>query len=194
MDNLIPKDALLDAIEDDDDIERNTDPSEYPDRADRESSEEFLALIHFAGRFALQAALRALCLEYSDIFATSVRHRVQSMVLDIDHSKWEAPRHSTEKKAAICSQIDSLLALGVIEESRASYWSQLHIHMVRKPTPGEWRMIIDFVQLDAATRGLEGWSNKHWLDWAPSNSGLRKWSMSATSFLPPGFLSHLQSA
>ncbi len=84
------------------------------------------------------------------------------MVLDIDHSKWEAPRnrlpqrsHSTEKQAAIRSQIDSLLALGVIEESRASHWSQLH--MVKKPTPGEWRMTLDFVQLNAATRGLEGW-------------------------------------
>ena len=29
--------------------------------------------------------------------------------------------------------------------------------MVRKPTPGEWRMTLDFVQLNAATRGLEGW-------------------------------------
>ncbi len=84
------------------------------------------------------------------------------MVLDIDHSKWEAPRnrlpqrsHSTEKQAAIRSQIDSLLALGVTEESRASHWSQLH--MVKKPTPGEWRMTLDFVQLNAATRGLEGW-------------------------------------
>jgi len=40
MDNLIPKDALLDAIEDDDDIEWNTDPFEYPDRVDRESPED----------------------------------------------------------------------------------------------------------------------------------------------------------
>jgi hypothetical protein len=36
MDNLIPKDTLLDAIEDDDDIDWNTDPFEYPDRVDRE--------------------------------------------------------------------------------------------------------------------------------------------------------------
>jgi hypothetical protein len=145
MDNLIPKDALLDAIEDDDDIDWNTDPVEYPDRVDRESAEELVALIQFAGLPALQEALRALCLEYSDIFATSVRHlpaKVQSMVLDIDNSKWEALRnqlpqrsHVTEKQAAIRSQIDSLLALGVIKESWASYWSQLH--MVRKPTPGE---------------------------------------------------------
>jgi hypothetical protein len=72
-------DPLLDVIEDDDDIEWN-----------RESPEELVALIQFAGPPALQAALRAQCLEYSDIFATSARHlpaKVQSMVLDIDHSK-----------------------------------------------------------------------------------------------------------
>ena len=64
-------------------------------------------------------------------------------MLDIDHSKWKAPRkrlpqrnHSIEKQAAIRCQIDSLLlALGVTEESQASYWSQLHV--VKKPTNGE---------------------------------------------------------
>jgi hypothetical protein len=73
------------------------------------------------------------------------------MVLDIDHSKWEAPRnrlpqhsHWAEKQAAIRSHIDSLLALGVIEKSRVSYWSQLH--MVRKHTPGKWRMTLDFIE------------------------------------------------
>ena len=35
MDNLISKDTLLDAIEDDDDIDWNTDPFEFPDRVGR---------------------------------------------------------------------------------------------------------------------------------------------------------------
>ena len=82
MDNLIPKDALLDAIEnDDDDIDWNTDPFEFPDRVGRESPEKLVAIIQFAGPPALQEALRALCLEYSDILATSVRRlpaKVQS--------------------------------------------------------------------------------------------------------------------
>ena len=73
MDNLIPKDALLDAIEEDDDIDWNTDSFEYTDRVDPESPQELVAMIQFAGPPALQEALRALCLEYSDIFATSVR-------------------------------------------------------------------------------------------------------------------------
>jgi hypothetical protein len=60
MEYLIRKDALLDAIEDDDDIDWNTDPFEYPDRVERESPEELVALIQFAGPPALQEALRAI--------------------------------------------------------------------------------------------------------------------------------------
>ena len=69
------------------------------------------------------------------------------MVLDIDHSKRETPRnrllqrsHSTKKQAAICSQIDSLLALRVIEVSRALYWSHTR------------RMVHDQTPLDPASR------------------------------------------
>ena len=58
------------------------------------------------------------------------------------------PRHhSAEKQAAIRTQIN-------IEESQASEWSQAH------PVPksdGQWRLTIDFVQLNATTKGLEGW-------------------------------------
>ncbi len=101
----------MNAIEDDDDIDWNTDPFKFPDRVGRESPEELVAMIRFAGPPAFQEALRTLCLEYSDIFATSVRYlpvKVQSMVLDIEHSKWKAQRnrlpqrsHSTEKQPSL---------------------------------------------------------------------------------------------
>jgi len=57
-------------------------------------------------------------------------------------------------QAAIRTQFNKLLELGVIEESQASEWSQAH------PVPkgdGQWRLTLDFVQLNAATKGLEGW-------------------------------------
>ena len=83
------------------------------------------------------------------------------MVIEIDRTKWEVPRnrlpprhHSAEKQAAIRTQVNKLLELGVIEESQASEWSQAH------PVPkgdGQWRLTLDFVQLNAATKGLEGW-------------------------------------
>ena len=59
-------------------------------------------------------------------------------------TKWEVPRNclpprhrSAEKQAAIRTQVNKLLELGVIEESQASEWSQAH------PVPkgdGQWRL------------------------------------------------------
>ena len=84
-----------------------------------------------------------------------------SMVIDIDRSNWEIPsnrlpqrHHSTEKQSAIRTQVDALLRLGVIEESRAAHWSQ--VHPVLK-SPGKWRFTLNFVKLNAATGGLERW-------------------------------------
>ena len=68
-------------------------------------------MIQFEGTPALQDALRALCREFIDIFSTAVRPlpaRVQSMVIEIDRTKWELPsnrlpqrHHSAEKQTAI---------------------------------------------------------------------------------------------
>jgi hypothetical protein len=49
--------------------------------------------------------------------------------------------------------------------------------MVRKPTPGEWRMTLDFVQLNAATRGLEGWP-------IPKDTGVSSSAESVSTTLP----------
>ena len=162
--NLIPRNALLDAMDDDDDIEWPEDPFDRPHRAEPESPDELLAMIQFEGTPALQDALRALCREFIDIFSTAVRPlpaKVQSMVIEIDRTKWELPsnrlpqrHHSAEKQTAIRTQVDALLKLGVIEESRATHWSQ--VHPVLK-SPGKWRLTLDFVRLNAATGGLEGW-------------------------------------
>ena len=59
------------------------------------------------------------------------------------------------KQAVIRSQTEALLKLGVIEESKATEWSQ--VHLVPKPNPNEWRFTLDFVRLNACTGGLEGW-------------------------------------
>ncbi len=104
--NLVPRAALLDAMEDDDDIEWPEDPFDRPHRAEPESPDELLAMLQFEGTPA----------------------KVMSMVIDIDQSKWELPwnrlpqRHqSAEKQTAISRQVEALMKLGVIEESRAAY-------------------------------------------------------------------------
>jgi len=55
--------------------------------------------------------------------------------------------------------VDALLNPGVIKESKATEWSQ--VHLVPKPTPEgapqKWRFTLEFVRLNAKTGGLEGW-------------------------------------
>jgi hypothetical protein len=88
--NLIPRNALLDDMEDDDDIEWQEDPFDHPHRADPESLDELLAMIQFAGTPALQEVLRALYREFIDIFSTAVQPlpaKLQSMVIKIDRTK-----------------------------------------------------------------------------------------------------------
>ena len=55
------------------------------------------------------------------------------------------------------SNLPSVRRWSVVEESTASEWStQRQVHPVPK-SDGSWRLSIDFVQLNAATKGLEGW-------------------------------------
>jgi len=72
--NLVPRAALLDAMEDDDDIEWPEDPFDRPQRVEPESPDELLAMIQFEGKPALQQALRALCREFKDIFPQRYDH------------------------------------------------------------------------------------------------------------------------
>ena len=94
----------------------------------------------------LQEQLRIRCRELINIFSTSVRslpEQVDPIVIEIDRTKWEAPRnrlfprhHSAEKQLAI----NKLLELGVIEELQTSTYRR-------------WLMAIDprLAQLNAAT-------------------------------------------
>ena len=127
---LIEKSQLLDAIADDDDIEWKKDPFEMrPESENPVTPDEIIVMITFAGSPELQKQLRSLCIEYIDIFSTSIRSlptQVDPIVFEIDRAKWETPRnrmpprhHSAEKQLVIRMQINKLLELGVIEESQA---------------------------------------------------------------------------
>ena len=97
-------------------------------------------MIKVSGSPWLQEQLRSLCQELINIFSTSVWSlpaQVDLIVIEIDRTKWEAPRnrlsprhHSAEKPLAIRMQINKLLELGVIEESQASTYRR-------------WSMAID---------------------------------------------------
>ena len=169
-DELIKKKDIFDPIEDDDDIDWKYNPFDVDSTDDTEETpDQLMPQITFEGSPQLQAKLKALVREYIDVFATKVRREpaaVEPMKIVIDEDKWRLPcnrapprKHSEEKQREIRKQVDVLLELGVIKDSRATEWSQ--VHLVPKPTPEgqpqKWRFTLDFVRLNSTTGGLEGW-------------------------------------
>ena len=108
-------------------------------------------MIKVSGSPWLQEQLRSHCREMINIFSTSVRSlpaQVDPMVLEIDRTKWEAPRNrlSPRYHSAIRTQIIKLLELGVIKELQANTYRR-------------WSMAIDpqLAQLNAVTQVPDGW-------------------------------------
>ena len=90
---------------------------------------------------------------------------VPPMEFTVDRAQWEtnlnrAPlRHvSTEKHDALDTMVESLFELGVIQPSKATAWSQ--VHLVSKPNNGGWRFIIDYRSLNKVISN-EGWQIPH---------------------------------
>ena len=73
-------------------------------------------------------ALKALCLEFINVFATKVRREpamVDPREIKVDQSKWQLPCnrappriHSEEKQVEIRKQVDALLKLASITGNR----------------------------------------------------------------------------
>jgi hypothetical protein len=108
--------------------------------------------------------LTEVCETLKPVFNTKVRPtpaRVTPMRLEVDESIWNdsanslQPRHHSQAKhTEVYKQVNKMLPLGVITESQAPYYSQ--VHLTPKPTPGEWRFCIDYRRLNAASKSL-GW-------------------------------------
>jgi hypothetical protein len=87
-------------------------------------------MITFEGLPQLQTRLKALVLEFINVFATKERRApaaVETMKIVIDKDKWRLPcnrapprKHSEEKQKEIRKQVDALMKLGVIKESQAT--------------------------------------------------------------------------
>ena len=168
--DLIKKSDLLGPLEDDDDIEWKHNPFDVDHvNESGETPDKLLVMITFEGSPSLQSKLKTLVKEFIDIFATKVRRtpaNVDPIEIVVDLEKWRLPcnrapprRHSEEKQKEIRKQVDALLKLGVIKESQATEWSQ--VHLVPKPTsdgmPQKWRFTLDYVRIISATGALEGW-------------------------------------
>jgi hypothetical protein len=157
------KEDLLDYEDDPDDVQWPDDPFELS--AETKSADDLLAMINICGSPSLQRKIGAVCREFIDIFSEAVRPEpanVPPMELKVDMAKWQTNRHrlpprpqTRTKMQEIERQVKKLLDLKVIEPSAAAEHSQ--VHLVPKPTPGDWRFCLDFVELNDCTEGTEGW-------------------------------------
>jgi hypothetical protein len=84
--------VLLDPLEDDDDIEWKHNPFDVDHVTESgETPEELMVKITFEGSPQLQTKLKALVLEFKDVFATEVRKvpaDVEPMKIVVDREKW----------------------------------------------------------------------------------------------------------
>ncbi len=106
---------------------------------------------------------RDLCNEYPELFratVNSIEARVRPFSLKVDQQGWEtrgnrAPprRLDSTREAELRRQIDLLLRLGVIRESRAGFYS----HAFVVPKPGKkWRLVLDFKPLNKVSEAESG--------------------------------------
>jgi hypothetical protein len=113
--------------------------------------------ITFKGSPQLQTKLKTLIREFIDVFATKVRREPAAVdpmkIVGLQCNRQPPRKHSEEKQREIRKQVDALLKLGVIKESQAIEWSQ--VHLLPKPkhegVPQKWRLTLDFAGLNSTT-------------------------------------------
>jgi hypothetical protein len=113
---------------------------------------------------SLHEHLKEVCLYVKPVFNTKVRSTpalVTPMRLEVQDHLWEDPSnalgprlHTPLKQAEVAKQVNKMKPLGIIKDSQAPYYSQ--VHLTPKPTPGEWRFCIDYRRLNVATKSM-GW-------------------------------------
>ena len=105
-----------------------------------------------------------LCKEYPDLFrktVSSMEAQVQPFSLHVDHEKWRTKgnrlpprRMDNTRESELRRQIELLLRLGVIRESKAGHYS----HAFVVPKPGDkWRLVLDFKNLNKVSEVESGW-------------------------------------
>ena len=121
--------------------------------------------VRIHGSPELQARLRALVEEYKTIFRsslTSTPANLKKFKLEVDLEKWQKPanrlkarRTDSERASAMIELISKLERANIIEPCNESYYS--HGFLVPKKDKGQWRLVVDFKNLNAATIKHYGW-------------------------------------
>ena len=119
--------------------------------------------VDIRGPPSLKAKLRELVQEFDDIFSGSVNPKpanIEPFRMKVNKQLWQIPangsgirRMDKTRQDALKLQIEEMLKLGVIRESRAGYYS--HGFLVPKKN-NKWRLVIDYKNLNKATERV-GW-------------------------------------
>jgi hypothetical protein len=92
---------------------------------------------------------------------SSMEAHVRPFSLKVDHDKWRTKgnclpprRMDNTRETELRRQVELLLRLGVIRESKAGHYS----HAFVVPKPGDkWRLVLDFKNLNRASEVESGW-------------------------------------
>ena len=114
--------------------------------------------IHVEGDEDLQNGIKTLCKEFEDIFSNtlpSTPSKMEPFDIKVDAVAWRDPknrmphrRQSPKKEVEIQRQVTLLLDQGIIQRSKAQYYSQV----ILAPKPNdEWRFCVDYRNLNAAS-------------------------------------------
>ena len=146
---------------DDNDITLNTEHDVFKEfmHEDIDPEVDPLDLITVEGSPEFRGKIRILLEKYRDVFATTLSEEpadIPPFELIVDKEKWESysnrgpPRvQSPAKQAEILRQVTELLDAGIIEQSTASYYSQ--VILASKPDD-TWRFCIDYRSLNNCTQ------------------------------------------
>ena len=118
-----------------------------------------LDTITVEGSPALKSRIRILLEQYRDVFSTTLSDEpaiIPPFELEVDKEKWEQfsnrgpPRvQSPAKQAEILKQVNEMRRANIIEESTATYYSQV----ILASKPGDtWRFCIDYRKLNDCTQ------------------------------------------
>ena len=149
-------------IEDIDDNRLDAIPAELIGK--REKDTRLMAdRVDIRGPPSLKAKLRDMVNRYDDVFSDSVNPipaTIEPFTMRVDRKGWQIPangqgirRMDKTRQDALKVQIEEMLRLGVIRESRAGYYS--HGFLVPKKN-NKWRLVIDYKGLNKVTERV-GW-------------------------------------
>ena len=142
----------------DDEIDHDRKDTFAPFRNNPKGDTDMIDKITICGTPEQQQRIRALCVKYKQIFKDELDShpaKITPFDLTVDKTLWESYKNrgpvrpqSSIKDEEIRKQVQEMQTAGIIEESQASYYSQ--VMLTPKPN-GTWRFCVDYRQLNDAT-------------------------------------------